>query len=72
MIEISDEKSEYCHEKANVNIDLIEAFLIANVLDDTDSKYNDAQELAHSLYDMLYRIELMKLTHENKKGKFYE
>ncbi len=61
MIEISDKKADYAHKKACLCVDLIESILLANVLEDTDSKYNDAQELAHSLYFKLYEIELMKL-----------
>ena len=60
-IEISDKKADYCHEQANLKIDLIEQILLVDVLEDTDEKYNDAQELAHSLYDKLYEIELRKL-----------
>jgi len=59
-IEISDKKSEYCHEKACLWVNLFESIFIEE-MDDTDTKYNDAQEMAHSLYDKLYRIELMKL-----------
>ena len=55
---ISEKDAEKCHEKACVNVELIESFILVNVLADTDQKYNRAQKLAHLLLDELYKIEL--------------
>jgi len=68
-IEISDKKNTYCHDKANTNIDLIEAFLITDVFKNIENRDKYAQEMAHSLYDQLYRMELMELPEPHKKQR---